>query len=113
MALNVRTSIEARVNLIYSAQEMQEMTALAHRFGLRLELVADPERKSGWIARLSDGEDNYAPNSIAALVLLRAICSGTSIETVLSDAKRDLMQLNVNVETIGTAICASPETATV
>lgn len=92
---------------------MQEMTALAYRFGLRLQFLNDPERKGGWIARLSDGEDNFPHASIMALVLLKAISSGTSVEKVLADTKRDLLHINVNVETIATAIIPVSEDATV
>ncbi|MGY4541719.1 hypothetical protein ACVWY0_001632 [Arthrobacter sp. UYNi723] len=114
MAMNVRTSIEASVNLISTPEQMEEMTALAYRFGFRLQFDADPERK-GWVARLTDAGDlNYPHASIMALVLLRAIGQGTSVEKVLEEAKRDLIKINVNVETIATAIVSkAPEDAVV
>ena len=115
MAMNVRTSVEARVDLISTPDQLQEMTALAYRFGLRLQLEVDPERKAGWIARIADaGDMNYPHASIMALVLLRAIGSGTSVERVLAEAKRDLMNINVNVETVATANSTkAPEDVTV
>lgn len=111
MAFNVRSMMDLRVDLLSSPEDLQEMTALAWRFGLRLQFEADPEQRGGWVARISDAEWSFPHNDLQALVLLRAICSGTSVDSVLEDIKRDLTRIGIRPETIASAIVEASKDA--
>lgn len=102
MAFDLKVDASIRFRLVDTGEELAKLAQFAGDFGLRITTHRDTDRKSeGWVVVLETGGFAGSFQVIQALVYARALASGTSIDRVLEDARRDLtMSTGGNLDVI-------------